>query len=211
MTCVVAVVEGDGSIHFGCDSLGSNGHSQTVLTDPKIFRNGESLIGFTGSFRMGQLLQHSFVLPDKTEGQTEKEYLVTSFMDSARMTFKLGGFGYHADGDFNEEGGDVGGDFLLGYRGNLYMIQSDYALLHAVDDFAAIGSGEEPANAVLFATRGLGMDPTARLQLALEAAAYQISSVKPPFHFMSMDVPKPKPKRAAKKKVAKKKTTRKKT
>jgi len=210
MTCIVAVVSKDGDVHFGCDSLGSDGHSQTVLSDPKIYRNGEILIGFTGSFRMGQILQHSFSLPERMERQKTMDYLCNSFVEAVKISFKMAGFGYHGTDDYidKEDAGDVGGLFMIGYRKEIYIVQEDYAILHAVDDFAAIGSGGEPANAVLYATRAMDMDPKKRLQLALEAASYQISSVKPPFHYLSISADLHK-KKITKKKVSKKKIKKK--
>ena len=188
MTCVVAVVDEHGGIHFGSDSLGSDGHTCTVLSDPKIFQNGEFLMGFSGNFRLGQLLRYSLTPPPRLEDQDTKEYLCTSFIDSVKQALAHGDYsiGPSLNDDEIDNVSSMRGDFLIGYRTQIFVIQSDFSLIHAVNDFAGIGSGSESANAVLYATRNLGLNPIDRLHMALDAAAYQINSVKPPFHFLSL-------------------------
>ena len=63
MTCVVGLIE-DNTIYLGADSLGSNGHSKSEYRFPKVFQNGDFLIGYTSSFRMGQMLQYELDLSD---------------------------------------------------------------------------------------------------------------------------------------------------
>jgi len=168
-----------------------------VLSDPKIFQNGEMLIGFCGSFRMGQLLEYSLVVPGRMENQSTGDYLYNSFIDAVKSSFHIGGFG----GSNPNRGGDY---FLIGYREEIYIVQEDYAVLHAVDDFAAIGEGEEPANAVLYATRNIDMPAIERLSMALDAASYQIASVKPPFHFLTYPGTRdPEPKKAKRTRIKK--------
>ena len=55
MTCIVGLIDGR-RVWMGGDSAGVSGLDITVRADAKVFRNGDFLIGFTSSFRMGQLL-----------------------------------------------------------------------------------------------------------------------------------------------------------
>jgi hypothetical protein len=55
MTCIVGIVE-NGKVYMGGDAAGVNGYSVRVRKDPKLFKVGEFLFGYTSSFRMGQLL-----------------------------------------------------------------------------------------------------------------------------------------------------------
>lgn len=183
MTCVVALVDDSGTIHFGSDSLGSDGHFSKVVSDPKIFQNGECLFGYAGSFRLGQILEHAFMAPDRTENQSSKAYLCTNFMDQLKFSFKNAGF-LGTDEDNNQEIFD--GEFLIGYREEIFVVQEDFSVLQVRDNYLAIGSGQETATAVLYATREIDLSPLDRLHLALETTDKMIDSVGPPFHFISM-------------------------
>ena len=223
MTCIVGIADGVGGVHIGGDSFGSDGHTGVVLAEPKIFQLGEFIIGYCGSFRMGQILQYQFEPPAREEGQTDMSYLTVSFIDMFRHTLEVTRF-FTKEESIEEKMGPC----VLGYRGEVYVIQDDLAVLHVVDDFVSVGAGSEVANAVLYATRELALDPVSRLGLALDTAAYQITSVRGPFHVISWnymkdagEVKEPqafkgasflkgKPaKKKAKKKVAKKKAKKK--
>ena len=52
MTCIVGLIDGR-RVWMGGDSAGVSGLDITVRADAKVFRNGDFLIGFTSSFRMG--------------------------------------------------------------------------------------------------------------------------------------------------------------
>ena len=182
MTCIVGIADGKGGVHIGGDSLGSDGHGGIVLAEPKIFQLGEFLIGYCGSFRMGQIIQYQFEPPAREEGQADMTYLTTAFIENVRYTLEATRF-FNKDESIEEKMGD----FVVGYRGEVYVVQTDLAIIHGVDDFVSVGSGSEVANAVLYATRGLELPPENRLALALDTAAYQITSVRGPFHYMSYD------------------------
>jgi len=221
MTCIVGIADGKGGIHIGGDSFGSDGHAGVILAEPKIFQIGEFIIGYCGSFRMGQILQYQFEPPSREEGQTDMSYLITSFIDHFRYTLEQTRF-FTKEEPLEEKMGPC----VLGYRGEVYVLQDDLAILHVVDDFVSVGSGGEVANAVLYATREIELDPASRLVLALDTAAYQLTSVRGPFHYLHYDWKKDngqirtptvfkgaslqKGKKTTKKKVAKKKKTKRK-
>src|SRR3546814_10742010 len=75
MTCIVGLVD-DGKVYLGGDSAGVAGWSLTVRKDPKVFRVGDCIIGFTSSFRMGPLLAHSFQPPKWHDDYDVYEYMV---------------------------------------------------------------------------------------------------------------------------------------
>jgi len=184
MTCIVAFVDDQGGIHFGSDSLGTDGHFSKVISDPKIFQAGEFLFGYAGSFRLGQILEHIFIPPERLENQTTKQYLCTQFIDSLKTSLKI--CGSLGTDDDNGDTDSFEGDFLVGYRGEIFIVQGDFAVLQVRDNHLAIGSGEETATAVLLATKELDLEPLERLQLALDTTDQLIDSVGPPFHFLSM-------------------------
>lgn len=182
MTCVAAIVDNERKIHFGSDSLASDMHAKTVLTDAKIFHLGEMIVGFAGSFRSAQILQYQMPLPERAEGQSDMDFLVNSFVSLARVILYENGLAQPQIGHSVIEG-----EFILGYRGKIYRMQSDFSIIHACDDFIAIGDGGESAAAVLHATKLLDLPPIDRLEMALDATEYQIKSVQRPFHFVSVD------------------------
>lgn len=187
MTCVVALLEDDGDIHLGSDSLGTDGHFSKVISDPKIFVNGEFLFGYAGSFRLGQILEHGFEPPSRMENQGSKQYLCTTFMEALKNSFHIQGF-LGKDEDTNQDSFD--GEFLIGYREEIFIVQEDFSVLQVRDNYLSIGSGQETATAVLYATRDIDISPIDRLLLSLETTSKYVDSVAGPFHFISMKKPK---------------------
>ncbi|EIV91013.1 hypothetical protein [Frankia sp. QA3] len=177
MTCIVGVQQ-DGRVVIGGDSAGVAGWSITVRADTKVFRNGEFIMGFTDSFRMGQLLRYSLVPPVPQDWDLDR-FMATDFIAVVRDCLREGGFAR------NDSGNESGGLFLVGIRGHLYRIDSDYQIGRSVDDYYAVGSGDEYACGSLHSTRGL--DAEQRVQMALEAAAHHSTGVCPPFHIVSSD------------------------
>jgi hypothetical protein len=84
MTCIAAIIDSKGVGHIACDSLGSNQRTKGVFATRKIFVVGDMLIGYTGSYRMGQLLQYRLNLPTARMGQELDEWLHVDFVDAVR-------------------------------------------------------------------------------------------------------------------------------
>ena len=180
MTCIVGIAE-NGRVYIGGDSAGVGGMDLTVRSDEKVFKNGEFLFGFTSSFRMGQLLRFSFSPPSRAEGMDDYKYLVTTFIDAVRASLKAGGFATTRDGS------EQGGQFLLGYRGKLYAVYSDYQVGAAVDGFDAVGCGCQIANGSMFSTAG--KPPKERIEIALKAAERLSAGVRGPFTILEIGGP----------------------
>jgi len=177
MTCIAGVVH-NGKVYIGGDSAGSFGHSLNVRADRKVFKSGEFLYGFCGSFRMGQLLQHSLKVPDRNPDRDPHEYMVTDFINAVRECLKAGGYAEKHDDV------ETGGNFLVGYSGRLFQVESDYQVGEAFDGWDASGSGFEVALGALYATRKL--PPRKRIETALEAAERYGAYVRRPFHILSI-------------------------
>lgn len=188
MTCIVGLVD-KGDVYIGGDSAGTAGLSLSIRADEKVFGNGPFIMGFTSSFRMGQLLRYKFSPPAQTVHQNDMEYMVTSFVDAARQCFAGNGFG---DKDATE-----GGTFLVGYKGKLYTLQSDYQVALSVAPFDAVGSGADLALGALFATEHL--KPEDRVTMALSAASTFNAAVAPPFTILKLAGDHPKKKLVKKK------------
>jgi len=175
MTCIIGYKGSDGSVFIGGDSDGTDAwFNQTVRADPKVFRVGEFLIGFTDSFRMGQLLMFN-LKPPAIKHKDVYKYMVTEFVEEVRRCFKEGGF------NRNKEGRDIGGDFLVAVRGRLFRVESDFQVGESNDNYIAAGSGESFAMGVLFAKENSKEAPRKQIKKALEAASHFNAAVCSPY------------------------------
>lgn len=174
MTCIVGLVN-NGTVYMGADSAAVSEYDITVRADQKVFINSGFLIGFTTSFRMGQLLRYAFKPPKfHAEDQDLYQYMVTDFIDAVRSCLKKGGF---AQVDKDEE---TGGCFLVGFRGRLFKIESDYQVGELPDGYDAAGCGQQIALGVLSVTSDMGQ-PILRVTTALRAAQKFNAGVREPF------------------------------
>jgi len=172
VTCIVGFVEGD-TIWMGGDSAGVAGWSLTVRADQKVFRNGPMLFGFTTSFRMGQLLRYALTVPDHHPRVDVDKYMATTFIDAVRECLKT--HGWAAKRHEVEEGGN----FLVGYKGQLFEVDADYQVGRPLDGFTAVGCGQDIARGALYATPQLRGEE--RVVLALRAAERHSAGVRAPF------------------------------
>ena len=177
MTCVVGIEHGDGAVTLGGDSAAVAGSRLSVRVDEKVFHVGPYLIGFEDSFRMGQLLRYRLKVPPQ-RGDDDFKHMATAFIDSARRCFAAGGF---TKVDSNEESGGV---FLVGYRGRLYSVDSDFHVGRVSCGYDAIGCGQEFAIGALSVSTGT---PRRRVERALIAAERNSTGVRGPFTILTME------------------------
>jgi ATP-dependent protease HslVU (ClpYQ) peptidase subunit len=174
LTCIVGLVH-DGNAYLGGDSAGCSGWDLTVRADPKVFVNGSYVMGFTTSFRMGQLLRYSFTPPEPDYVNDLHRFMCTAFTDSLRQCLKDGGWAE------KEKEREAGGTFLVGTHGRLFIFNADYQAGEPADPYAAVGCGAGYALGALHATEGRGMKPEKRLDAALTAAERFSNGVRGPF------------------------------
>lgn len=170
MTCIVGL-QHDGKVTIGGDSAGVLGYDITVRADSKVFTLGPYVMGFAGSFRMGQLLHHTFK-PKPPTGNLDR-FMVAQFIPGLMDCLKVGKWLY------NENGRREGGIFLVGVNGRLFCIEDDFQVGHGIDGYLAIGCGDNIALGSLHSTTGQA--PRARVKAALSAAAHHSAGVTPPF------------------------------
>lgn len=196
MTCIVGIAV-NGAVILGADSAGVDGHwNRRVRADRKVFKNGELIFGFTTSFRMGQLLEHNLTPPAIQEGMEPYAYAVKLLIPEIRNTLRAGGFMR------TESGVEAGGVFLVGFRGSLFRIDSDFQVGESTEKFEAVGCGEAYAmGAMNMAYEAAFRQPEVRslvaesdadlarvvLQKGLDAAARFSAGVAGPFHFVQLD------------------------
>jgi ATP-dependent protease HslVU (ClpYQ) peptidase subunit len=186
LTCVVGFIDKEkGVTYIGADSLGSNGYSKTVRNDKKLFKlkdTPEAILGYTSSYRMGQLLMYADNLIDELSIKNDKinhEYLVTRFIPNIITLFEKGGYSR------NNSGEKEGGVFLLGYKDSLYKIEADFQVGISSDNYNATGCGEEYALGSLKTTENMDFTPVERIHLALQSASKFSVGVAPPYYIIN--------------------------
>ena len=174
MTCIVGFVSGQ-EVHLGCDSLASYCNHEVIRRNPKIFKKDNMIFGFTSSFRMGQVLQYKLAIPT-FNGSTKDvfKYMCTEFIDSVIECFEC-----------NKT---ESGTFLVGFKGQLFKIESDFNVAQSIDNFDACGCGDIAAlsamDALLKYNSSIKSDEL--LIKALKTVAKYVPGVSAPFHFLSL-------------------------
>lgn len=170
MTCIAAV-QHRGKVWMGGDSAGTSmNFNQVSRGDKKVFINGKFIIGFSGSFRMGQLLAHKLEIPNQASGKSDMAFLIDDFMNSVKKALNIGE-------------ADLEPYFLFGYKGKLYEVQGDFQVGIPRSGYAAIGSGGDLAMGALHASQHV-RNPERRILSALEAAEAGNAAVRSPFYLL---------------------------
>lgn len=185
MTCIVGFIEeNNNKVWMGADSAGVGDYDYSIRKDKKIFIRNNMLIGFTSSFRMGQLLHWQLQIPKHVEGLTIEEYMNTAFIEAVRKCFK--DYGYSTINNNRE----TAGTFLVGYKGHLFKIYNDFQVEENIDLINACGCGEMLAVGAGFAYLALNKkkDPNPKkiIKLMLQTSVKANIAVKPPFHILSI-------------------------
>jgi 20S proteasome alpha/beta subunit len=187
MTCIVGIIDKKNkTILMGADSAGVSGFNIRSRKDPKVFVRYPFIMGFTTSFRMGQLLMSDerFRIRKQNQHEPDFDYMVSAFIPSVQTLFKEGE--YVNTNEKEKEKGLRGGTFLVGYKEHLYCIESDFQVAEHNDDYSACGCGENYALGSLFSTASTNMTPADRLYKALKTAEYFSSGVIGPFTMLTL-------------------------
>jgi hypothetical protein len=178
MTCIAGIAK-DGIVHMSGDSAACSDWDVRVEAGSKVFQNGAFLIGYTTSFRMGQVLRYAAGFTEPTPGRNLTEFMVSTFITEVMTALKLNGV------TTVDKGRAVGGQFLVGVNGHLFAIESDFSVLENPSGEMAVGVGADYAMGSMFSTRGLIDDPKKRLEIALAAASTFSMGVRPPVNTVS--------------------------
>lgn len=177
MTAIAAITDGT-TIWIGGDSAGVSGYDLTIRADEKVFASGPYVLGFSTSFRMGQILRYRLEPPEPPEDGDLMRFMCRDFTDAVRECLKAGGWAR------KENEREEGGVFVVGVRGRLFEVWSDYQVCARADSYAATGCGEPYILGALHATEGLGWEPEKRILTALEAAERFSTGVAGPFRII---------------------------
>jgi ATP-dependent protease HslVU (ClpYQ) peptidase subunit len=178
VTCIVGLKH-EGQVFLGADSCASTSYAQSTIAWQKVWHADEFVFGGAGSVRQIQLIRYNLKVPEQTKSQSVEDYLCGPWIDAVRECFREGGQLRVNDGV------ESGPWFLMGYRGRLFCVESDFQVAESADDYAALGSGEEVARGSLYAT--VGDEPQKRIETALKAAEYHARGVRGPFATVKLE------------------------
>lgn len=180
MTCIVAIAK-EGKVWMGADSGGSDEEVDVIMPYimPKVFIRNNYIIGYSGSFRFGKLLQYIFDLPPvpNSINTSEKldEFMNKVVMQSLKKQAK----------ELELEKEEMDFDALIGVKGHIFEVSSDWCALESSLPYNVSGSGHKFALGSLYTTE-VWKDPQKRINVALSAAAEYAMSVAPPFNILSI-------------------------
>ena len=175
MTLIIGLVHKE-KVYIGGDSCSSNNIIKTIRKDAKVFRKEEFIIGFTSSWRMGQLLMsEEFKIEKPKDDDDIFKYMLNIFIPAVIKLFKDNGYAIVENNVVN------GGHFLVGYKNRLFKIQSDFQIEESQDEYNTCGVGEEIALGVMYALKDKKLSPTEKILTALNASQHHNVGVQSPF------------------------------
>lgn len=181
MTCIVGVVEGN-TVWMGGDAAGTNAWLDQDLYDaPKVFRNDAMLIGTCGNARQGDLLRWALKVPDHDPRTEIEKFMVKDFINAVRECFSAGGVCVKKDNVDSALGA-----FLVGYKGRLFAIYSDFQVRSPKLKYAAVGCGDQIALGSMFSSEHI-TSGRERVDLALRASERFSAGVRGPFHIEALE------------------------
>lgn len=206
MTCTIAIIE-NGVTYVGSDSLGSDGYMQSVRNDIKLYKavnNDNFIIGFSGSYRAGQIIQYNQrIFPDQISSKKEFINNISSKIikrdlfkePNVNHSYMVNAIIPKIQAELNAAGGEqlfngtekyTPGTFIIAYKDKIYEIDYDYQVAIPSHGFTAIGSGEAVAKGVLYAIQNVSnYSPEEKLIIALQAASEFTVGVKGPYYILN--------------------------
>lgn len=182
----MGLVDDTGRIWIGGDSAGVEDLDLTTRADRKIFYLGGPegnvlLLGFSGSFRVGQLLRHKLQIPKRDQDVPIEDWMHVEFLDRVRNTLSTGGVLKSENRVESFEG-----SILVGTEGRLFKIECDLQIGEHLLGFDACGSGRPYAMGSLWSSREFNTphDAQGRLDKALNCAEAFSAGVRGPYHVL---------------------------
>ena len=175
---------------LGADSMASRGCEYHELDEPKVWANRGTmmardwtLFGACGTPRAIQIAKYG-VEPPSPDGACGPVEVLYRWANAFRAVCK--DLGYGLDGK-----DDDGVDFLVGFRGRWYEIQSRGGIVTHPGLYASTGCGGPEARAAMFALLAYSeteREPQALVQAALDASSAVNVHVRAPFNYVEMKV-----------------------
>lgn len=184
MTAIVAVVAGDGSVVMGGDSAGMDDTNlfTALHAEPKVWRQGPTVIGACGVFRVAQVIRFRAQMPSIDPDDDVLEWMVGPFVDSLREALTMGGALTVWDDTSTEELGEAG--LVVGVAGHVFEVYTDFGVGELLNGYGVAGCGSGFALGALYATEGRPAEK--RVRVALEAAERHSAGVRGPFNIVKL-------------------------
>lgn len=178
MTCIIALRQ-NGKVYLAGDRMGSSTSNKFVCQLPKVFKHGDMLIGFCGSFHLQSILHHRLeVLPIQTTNLDK--YIHTKFI--AELAEQVLAMDYRSD----QANYRIEGDLLVAANNKIYLIENFDSVIEIAGDYYAVGSGYEYALGALSVLRdNKRMSAPMRLKKAMQAVIDHSPSVGLPMDIIS--------------------------
>lgn len=166
MTCIIGFLE-KGKVWLAGDRVAADtGQWQNqVINEPKVFQTGSFIMGYTSSFRFGDLLKYSFCPTEPREDEDLSRYMRQTFIVELRKLLRDEGY---SRVDSNQESG---GTMLVGIAGRLFLVQDDFSIIEYSSQYTAVGCGAPYALGALTAIDHFDLEPSERLGIAMFAAS----------------------------------------
>lgn len=174
MTCIVGIEAPDGAL-LAADSISSNGADMCVRADRKLIRLGPYALGFTSSWRFGDILRYQLVLPPPPRRGNVHRHLVREVVPALRKALTENGFA-------TKDPENPGGAFLMAVQGRVFTIHADLQVGRSAHGYDALGSGSAVAMGALAALPDA--EPRARARASLVAAERHTPFVRRPWRFL---------------------------
>lgn len=187
MTCVVGILEPNGSIYLGGDSASCLNDFVEIRKDPKVFIRDKFIFGCSGDCKTVDIFKYKFETPKHPKDMDTVTYMKTLFVDAIEFCFKK------YDAVLLKEDIKNIYDFtcLVGYQGHLFMINNNLYVSETNDGYMALGSNELALGSLYSTKKVCEYNPKNYnvkecIQLALEASAYFNNTVKEPFTILKL-------------------------
>lgn len=178
MTCIIAFHHNDRVVLAG-DKIAVSGCQKTISQQPKVFHNGDFMIGYTSSFRMGQILKFKWQPPKIKKGQTAENYLHTDTIDSIRKVFE--------DNWFLDKTKNGWGTFIICYENKIFQISDDLGVIENVEHIESCGCGRELARGALTILLEYETDYKVILKKLYRTVSANMTAVSSEFDYITSD------------------------
>lgn len=138
MTIIAGGYDKKRNIIFGADRQSTSGSVAILLSEPKIFKRDEILMGVCGWTLLRKVLMFDFKIPDHETNLTDEEYINTVFITKLRKCLKK-----HNVSTVKDEREDTKSCILMAYRKKIYKIDCDFCVTKFDKGYYAVGSGQD--------------------------------------------------------------------
>src|SRR3990167_10695397 len=179
MTIVAGLKTPKGTF-IGADSFAGTANSFALLQPyGKLLRlTSQLVVGLAGSPICTQVLR-TVTLSPQYQDQSDEQYLQMFFGDTFRKALRAAGALKVVD----EQQRMASTELVIGYKTELYKLDSNFFLLKAESSYAITGAGYSWAEGVLDVLP-VSLSPTKRLLRAMEVAGNHSPWVRGPFYVM---------------------------